>query len=69
MIHCNDWIGIAGLIVGILGIAYAVRSEVKRKGERKWIHMALANLKPGIQQPNRDEVITAINNMMAFLKP
>jgi hypothetical protein len=64
-----DWVGIAGLIVGILGVAYAVWSDVTRKGQRDWVHMALANLKPSIQQPNKEAVLEAINNMMEFLKP
>lgn len=61
-----NWVS---LIVGILGIVYGVWSDVKRKRQRDWVHMALANLKPGIQQPNRDEVLAAINNMMESLKP
>jgi hypothetical protein len=31
--------------------------------------MALVNLKPGIQGENRNEVITAINNILEGLKP
>ena len=57
------------LTVGLLGIAFAVWSEVKRKGEREWVHMALVNLKPSIAGPKAPEVLAAINNMLAFLKP
>jgi hypothetical protein len=60
---------LAGLVIGILGVAYAVWSDVKRRDQREWIHMALANLKPGIGGPNQKDVLGAINNMMAFLKP
>ena len=65
----TDWVGIAGLVVGIAGTGYAVWSDVKRRGERHWVHMALVNLKPSIQGPNRDHVIDAIDNMLSFLKP
>ena len=65
----THWVGIAGLVVGIAGTGYAVWSDVKRRGERHWVHMALANLKPSIQGNNRQEVLNAINNMMEFLKP
>jgi hypothetical protein len=64
-----DWIGIAGLVIGIAGVAYAIWSDVTRRSQRHWIHMALANLKPSIQGHNRQDVINAINNMMEFLKP
>src|SRR6516162_2394326 len=60
-----DW----GLVVGIVGVGDGVWSDVKRRGERAWVHMALANLKPSIQGGNSEAVITAINNKMAFLKP
>jgi hypothetical protein len=31
--------------------------------------MSLVNLKPGIQGPNKDDVLRAINNMLEFLNP
>jgi hypothetical protein len=65
----SDWIGVAGLVVGIVGVAYAVGSDVKRRSQRQWVHMALVNLKPSIQGTNRDDVLAAINNMLEFLKP
>ena len=55
--------------VGFLGIGFAVWSEVKRKGEREWVHMALVNLKPSIDGPRAPEILAAINNMLEFLKP
>ncbi len=61
-----NWVS---LIVGIVGVAYGVWSDVKRKSQREWVHMALGNLKPAIQGPNKGEVIAAINNMLEFLKP
>lgn len=64
-----DWTGTVGLVVGIIGVGYGVWSDLKRRSDRKWVHMGLANLKPGIQGDNRNEVITAIDNMMEFLKP
>jgi hypothetical protein len=64
-----DWIGISGLVVGIVGVALAVWSDVTRRSQRHWVHMALVNLKPSIQGPNRDDVLAAINNMLEFLKP
>ena len=65
----SDWIGITGLIGGIVGVAYAVGSDVARRSQRHWVHMALVNLKPSIQGPNRADVLAAINNMLEFLKP
>jgi hypothetical protein len=65
----TDWVGIAGLVVGIGGTGYAVWSDVKRRGERHWVHVALVNLKPSIQGPNRADVIRAIDNTLEFLKP
>lgn len=60
-------IGIAGLTLGILGIAYAVwsdqkrkQSEQKRAQEREWVHMGLANLKPSIQQPDKEELLARL---------
>jgi hypothetical protein len=58
-----------GWLVGIFGLGYGFHSEYKRKNDRDWVHMALANRKPSIQGPNKDDVTAAINNMMAFLKP
>jgi hypothetical protein len=62
----NDWIG---WVIGVIGILYGLWSDAKRKSDREWVHMALANHKPGIQWENRTEVIDKINNMMAFLRP
>jgi hypothetical protein len=63
------WVGIGGLVVAILGVVYAFWSDRKRKSERKWVHLALVNLKPAIQGSNKNEVIDAINDMLEFLKP
>jgi hypothetical protein len=66
----SDWIGISGLIAGIAGVAYAVGSDVARRSQRHWVHMAIVNLKPSIQGcPNRNEILASINNMLEFLKP
>jgi len=61
-------VGIAGLVVGILGgrLWMECGADVKRKSQREWVHMALANLKAAIQDKNVRE---AIDNMLAFLKP
>jgi hypothetical protein len=64
-----DWLGISGLVVGIIALVYAVKTHHKFKRERDLLHLALVNLKPSIQGPNRDDVVAAINNMLAVLKP
>jgi hypothetical protein len=67
-----DWVGCLGLIIGIIGLAYGYYSDRKRKSERELIHVSLINLKPSIeslQDPNKDAVIRAINNMLEALKP
>ncbi len=64
-----DWLSIGGLVVGIVGAGYGIWSDRRRRSDRQWVHMGLANLKPAIRGDNRAEVIAAINNMMAFLKP
>jgi hypothetical protein len=64
-----DLLCVAGLIVGIIGIIYAVISDVKCRSQREWVHMALVNLKPSIRGDNEVRVVAAINNMMEFLKP
>ncbi len=63
-----DWLGVGGLAVGIIGTGYGIWSDWRRRSDREWVHMSLANLKPGIRGDNRAEVVAAINNMMAFLK-
>jgi hypothetical protein len=65
----SEYMCYAELVVGLLGFGFGVWSEVKRKGEREWIHMALVNLKPSIQGSNKPGVIAAINNMLEFLNP
>jgi hypothetical protein len=64
-----DWVGVAGRAVGVVGTGYGIGSDVKQKGVQQWVHMALVNLKPGIQGENRDGVLAAINNMLEFLQP
>lgn len=56
----------AGLTVGILGVVYGIWSDLKRRRDREWIHMALVNLKPSVENPAS---VAAINNMLEFLKP
>jgi hypothetical protein len=65
----SEYMCYAELAVGLLGFGFGLWSEVKRKGEREWVQMALVNLKPSIQGSNRPQVIAAINNMLEFLKP
>jgi len=60
---------IFGTVVTVVSLCYALYSDIHRKVERDWIHMALVNLKPGIQGENRNEIVTAINNMLEVLKP
>ena len=60
---------ILGTAVTVISLGYAIYSDIKRRSEREWIHMALVNLKPSIQGPNQGAVIVAINNMLEFLKP
>ena len=55
----------AELAVGVIGIVFGIRTEVKRRREREWVHMAL---KPSIQGSNQAAVIAAIKNMLEFLK-
>lgn len=64
-----DLIGIGGLLVGVIGVVIAAKTHQKFKKERDWLHVALVNLKPSIQGPNRDQILAAINNMLAVLKP
>ena len=35
-----------GLTVGIIGVGYGIWSDIKRRSDREWIHVALVNLKP-----------------------
>jgi hypothetical protein len=62
------FLAIFGTVVTVVSVGYAIYSDIKRRSERDWIHMALVNLKPGIEEENRNEVITAINNMLEGLK-
>jgi hypothetical protein len=43
-------------------------SDAKRRAVERWVHMALVNLKPGIQGENRLEMLASINNMLEFLQ-
>jgi len=65
----GDRLCIAELVVGIIGLSFALWSFFKSRSEREWVHTALVNLKPAIQGENKAQVITAINDMLAFLKP
>ena len=58
-----------GLTVGIIGVGYGIWSDIKRRSDREWIHVALVNLKPSIDGPKASETIASINNMLEFLKP
>jgi hypothetical protein len=65
----SDWIGVIGLAVGGVSLAYAVVSDIRRRSQREWVHMALVNLKPSIRGENKSDVVRAIDNMLSFLKP
>jgi hypothetical protein len=57
------WLGMIdwGLLVGIGGVGYGIWSDLNRRRERDWVHMALVNLKPSIQGGNAERVIKAID--------
>jgi hypothetical protein len=57
------------LILAIAGVVYGTWSDLKRRSEREFIHMALVNLKASIQKLQSPGDIAAINNMLEFLKP
>jgi hypothetical protein len=57
-----------GWALAVLAIAYAVWID-RRAGKRLDIaHAGLVSIKPGIQGPNRDEVIAAIDDLLSKLK-
>jgi hypothetical protein len=60
-----DWIGWA---LAVLALGYAVWTERRAKHRLDIAHAGLVSLKPGIQGPNREEVIGAINDLLSKLK-
>ena len=62
-------LGIAGVILGLDGLAYGVRSEMARWKQRHWIFTSLISLRILIQGPNEREVLARIDTMLDFLEP
>ncbi len=65
MFEHADWIGWG---IGVVGIVYAIWTDHQAKKKLGIAHAGLVLLKPAIQGSNRDDVITAINDLLAKLK-
>jgi hypothetical protein len=63
-----DWIGLAGLVIGVLGFGYAVLAERRDRKRLDITHSFLVGLKTGIEGPNMNRVIYAIDDHLMKLK-
>ena len=68
MFELCDWIGLAGLVIGVLGFGYAVLAERRARKRLDITHSFLVGLKTGIEGPNKDRVIRAIEDHLMKLK-
>lgn len=59
----------AELALGVVGILFALYERTKRRTDREEFHRQLVVLKPSIQGDNKEDVLHAINDTLAWLKP
>jgi hypothetical protein len=60
-----DWIGWA---IGVAGLGYGIWTDRRARMRLDIAHAGLVSLKAAIEGPNKDRVITAINDLLSKLK-